>query len=218
MADFFRTDVNDRSFIRGAARLLYAPITTPAPTEIGDIIHLTAGSGVELYDPKYTSASNGWVDLGATKTGIQISMNNTEETFDVDQIYGDIDSLPTNWEVSVGTQLAEFTPEKLTLCWEGTSVETNTSTNSGEDEEVVSFGQPSSYTRRRLAVLFQRPNGKIRAYSFRKVQRLPQESTVTHNKTGEQISVPVQFRVLPDFAVTDPKARFFTIFDQDVAA
>ena len=212
MADFFRTSVDDRSFIRGAARLLYAPIGTAAPTEISDIIHLSSGVGYDLYDPVYTNATNGWVDLGATKTGIQISVNNTEETFDVDQIYGDIDSLPTNWEVSVGTQLAEFTPEKLQICWEGTEVTTN---GAGEDE--VSFGAPESYTRRRLAVLFQRPNGNIRAYSFRKVQRLPQESTVTHNKTGEQISVPVQFRVLPDFSVTDPKARFFSIFDQETA-
>lgn len=207
MSDFFRTDVNDRSFIRGAARLLYASADITAPAEISDIIHLTSGVGYDQYD-----AVTGWTDLGATKTGIQISVNNTEETFDVDQIYGDIDSLPTNWEVSVGTQLAEFTPEKLQVAWEGSAATTN-----GAGEEQISFGQPSYYTRRRLAVLFQRPNGNIRAYSFRKVQRLPQESTVTHNKTGEQISVPVRFRVLPDFDVTDPKARFFTIFDQETA-
>lgn len=208
MTDFFRTDVNDRSFIRGAARLLYAPIETAKPESISDIIALASGFGVDLYDP-----ATGWVDLGATKTGIQISVNNTEEAFDIDQVLGDIDSLPTAWEVSVGTQLAEFTPEKLQICWEGSEITVN-----GDDEEVISFGSPTSYTRRRLAVLFQRPNGNIRAYSFNKVQRLPQESTVTHNKTGEQVSVPVRFRVLPDFTVTDPKARFFTMFDQEAAA
>lgn len=205
MADFFRTDVNDRSFIRGAARLLYAETSVSAPTEISDIIALSSGIGTDLYD-----AQTGWVDLGATKTGIQISVNNAEETFDIDQVLGDIDSLPTSWEVSVTTQLAEFTPEKLQIAWEGSNITTN-----GAGEETISFGSPTSYTRRRLAVLFQRPNGSIRAYSFRKVQRLPQESTVTHNKTGEQIAVPVSFRVLPDFDVTDPKARFFTIFDQE---
>lgn len=204
MADFFRTEVNDRSFIRGAARLLYAPINQTAPSSIGDII--VTGSGATQYD-----AQSGWVDLGATKTGIQISVNNTEETFDIDQVLGDIDSLPTNWEISVGTQLAEFTPEKLQVAWEGSAITTN-----GSGEEVISFGQPSSYTRRRLAVLFQRPNGQIRAYAFWKVQRLPQESTITHNKTGEQVSVPVRFRVLPDFDKTEPKERFFSIFDQAV--
>lgn len=207
MADFFRTDVNDRSFIRGAARLLYAETSVSKPETISDIIHLSSGVGNAQYDAK-----TGWVDLGATKTGIQISVNNTEETFDVDQILGDIDSLPTNWEVSVGTQLAEFTPEKLQIAWEGSAISTN-----GDGEEVISFGQPTSYTRRRLAVLFQRPNGNIRAYTFWKVQRLPQESAVTHNKTGEQISVPVRFRVLPDTSIVDPYARFFSIFDQETA-
>jgi hypothetical protein len=212
LTDFFRTDVNDRSFIRGAARLLYAPITTAKPTRISNIIALASGAGTDLYDPVYTSETNGWVDLGATKTGIQISVNNTEESFDIDQVLGDIDSLPTAWEVSVSTQLAEFTPEKLQICWEGSEITT------ANGEQSISFGQPSSYTKRRLAVLFQRPNGTIRAYSFGVVQRLPQESTVTHNKTGEQVSIPASFRVLPDFAVTDPKARFFTIFDQELPA
>ncbi len=205
MTDFFRTDVNDRSFIRGAARLLYADYTETAPTRISDIISLTSGT---LYD-----AQAGWTDLGATKTGIQISVNNTEEAFDIDQVLGDIDSLPTAWEVSVSTQLAEFTPEKLQIAWEGSAITTN-----GASEEVISFGQPSSYTKRRLAVLFQRPNGNIRAYSFWKVQRLPQESTVTHAKTGEQVSIPASFRVMPDTTIVDPYARFFSIFDQEAAA
>ena len=205
MTDFFRTNVNDRSFIRGAARLLYADYTTQAkPTKISDIISLTSGT---LYDAKA-----GWTDLGATKTGIQISVNNTEEAFDIDQVLGDIDSLPTAWEVSVSTQLAEFTPEKLQICWEGSAITTNAAS-----EQVISFGQPASYTKRRLAVMFQRPNGDIRAYSFHKVQRLPQESTVTHAKTGEQVSIPASFRVMPDTTEVDPKARFFSIFDQDVA-
>jgi len=203
--DFFRTDVNDRSFVRGAARLLYADIATAKPDSISDIIVLS--SGATQYNP-----TADWTDLGATKTGIQISVNNTEEVFDVDQILGDIDSLPTAWEVSVGTQLAEYTPEKLQIAWEGSEI-----TNNSDGDEVISFGAPTSYTRRQLAVLFQRPDDTIRAYTFWKVQRLPQESTVTHNKTGEQISVPVRFRVLQDTTITDPKARFFSIIDQSVA-
>jgi len=44
-----------------------------------------------------------------------------------------------------------------------------------------------------MAVLFQRPTGQIRAYVFRIMQRMPQESSITHAKTGEQISIPVRF-------------------------
>lgn len=213
MTDFHRTSVDNRSFIRGAARLLVAPYSIARPVKIDDVIRLASGAGTALYD-----AASGWTDLGATKTGIQITHNNAEESFDVDQIFGDINSAPTSWECSVGTQLAEMTPEKLQIAWEGSAI---TQTASGANipfaEDEIGFGQPSSYTQRRLAVLFQRPNGRIRAYLFHKVQRMPQESSVTHAKTGEQISIPVRFRVLADSTVTDPLKRFFIIRDQSTS-
>lgn len=158
-------------------------------------------------------AQVGWIDLGATKTGIQITINNAEESFDIDQVMGDIASAPTSWECSVGTQLAEFTPEKMQLAWEGSAITTDATPKSGPEKEI-GFGQPTSYTQRRLAVLFQRPNGKIRGYFFHKVQRSPQESSITHAKTGEQISIPMRFKVLADTNESDIYKRFFRIRDQ----
>lgn len=198
--DFHRTFVNDESFIRGAARLLWASISTTFPAKIGDVVNLST-----------FEAMAGWNDLGATKTGIQITVNNAEETFDVDQIMSDIMSQPTNWEVSVGTALAEMTLERLQVAWEGGSV--STATEDGVSVKTMGIGEPRSYTQRRLAVLFRRPNGKIRAYLFRKAQRMPQESNVTHAKTGEQISIPVRFKCLADTSVADIFQRFFVIKD-----
>lgn len=208
MPDFHRTFVNDRSFIRGAARLLTAPMTEPRPTRIADVIALEEAAGppaVALYD-----AVGNWTDLGATKTGVQITINNAEESFDIDQQLGDIASQPTSWECSVGTQLAEFTPERMQLAWEGSDI----SNDPAENEDEIGFGSPTSYTQRRLAVLFQRPTGQIRAYLFHKVQRQPQESSITHAKTGEQISLPVRFRVLSDDSISDIQKRFFIVRDQ----
>lgn len=197
MPDFHRTYVNDESFIRGAARLLWAGSTISFPTSIGAVVNLST------YD-----AMTGWNELGATKTGIQISVNNTEESFDVDQIKGTLSTEPVSWEVSVQTALAEMTIDRLQIAWEGDPV-TTTAT-----EKVGHFGPAENYTQRMLAVLFKRPNGKIRSYVFRKVFRAPQESTVTHNKTGEQISIPVRFNCLPDLSVATVTQRFFTIRDQ----
>jgi len=214
VSNFHRTFVNDRSFIRGAARLLIAPITQARPTQISDVIALAASVGppaVALYD-----AQTGWTDLGATKTGIQITINNAEETFDVDQVLGDISSQPTSWECSVGTQLAEMTPERLQVAWEGSAITVDAVPTKPEQE--IGFGSPAAYTQRRLAVLFQRPDGNIRAYLFHKVQRMPQESSVTHAKTGEQISIPARWRVLADTTITDPQKQFFIIRDQEVPA
>lgn len=212
MADFHRTFVNDRSFIRGAARLLICGIADPRPTSISDVLDITA---VAPATPSY-DAVDPWVDLGATKTGCQITINNAEEAFDVDQILGDISSAPTSWECSVGTQLAEMTPERMQVAWEGSDITKDSTVTPNEEE--FGFGEPTFYTQRRLAVMFQRPSGLIRGYFFHIVQHTPQESSVTHAKTGEQISIPVRFKCLPDTSISDVRKRFFIIRDQAVAA
>lgn len=199
--DFHRANVNDENFIRGAARLMWAGATIGNPTTIAGIINMST------YNPM-----TNWNDLGATKTGITISVNNTEESFDVDQVMGDLRVLPTNWECSVQTQLAEMSLERLAVAWEGSQVTTDTAVTPNEKE--MGFGQPLFYTERKLAVLFQRPNGRIRAFIFRRVVRAAVESSVVFAKTGEQQTVPVRFRALADLSVADPYKRFFIVRDQ----
>jgi hypothetical protein len=157
-------------------------------------------------------AQTGWNELGATKTGVQITVNNGEEQFDVDQIYGNIASEPTDWDYEVSTSLAETTLQRLQIAWEGAPITTDT-VGSG-NEYVSGYGNPRTYTERRLAVLHQRKNGKIRAYIFRKVNRAPQESTISHNKTGDQLSIPVKFTALPDLSIADERSRVLVIRDQ----
>jgi hypothetical protein len=206
MSDFYPVDLDDSwSFVRGPSRLLVAPIGTTFPDSLSDIIVLA--SGVTQYD-----AQGDWEDLGATKGGVQISINHAEETFDVDQVLGDIESAPTNWECSVQTALAENTLEHFQLAWEGSDISTNTSPN--PDERTMGYGQPTSYTRRRLAVLYKSDEDKVRAFVFRRVQLQPVESQITFNKTGDQVSIPVQFKGLADTSIDDANSRFFTIIEQ----
>lgn len=219
----------------GNATVTGAPISTPTPAVVtfaGALANtliplmtvnsggLTGGTysaahttpGVQtlgLYDAK-----TGWSDLGATKTGIQITINNAEETFDIDQQLGIIGSQPTTWECSVGTALAESTPERMQIAWQGSAITINNATASTIPEKQIGFGAPNFYIQRRVAVLYQRPSGKIRGYFFRIVQRMPQESSITHAKTGEQQSIPVRFNVLADTAILDPLQQFFMIYDQ----
>ena len=201
MPDFHVVQIGDTEFIRGAARLLWAGTTIAFPSKLGDVVNLST-----------YAAMAGWNDLGATKTGIAITVNNTEESFDVDQIYSDIDSQPTSWEVAVATSLAEANLDRMQLAWEGSAV--TSATEDGITTRTLGIGAPQTYTRRRLAVMFQRPSGKVRGYLFRLVQRSPQESTITHAKTGEQQSIPVRFRGFADLSIADPRARFFVIKDQ----
>lgn len=208
MGSFHRTNVGvPEGFVRGAARLLVANYVQPFPTRIQDVIVLTAGAS--QYD-----AVSGWSDLGATKTGVNVARNNTEETFDVDQITSDIASQPTGWEMSIGTSLAEVTLEHMDEIWEMGTVTTSLG------EKRSGFGAPEAYTRRRLAVVFKRPDlddgtaGKIRLFVFRKVQRTPQDSSVTYSKTGEQQALPHRWKALADDSVADINERFGLALDQ----
>jgi len=207
MGTFLRASITDDTFLKGAARIVYAAEAQAFPTKISDMVVLSAGG------TQYDTAA-GWSDLGATRGGISITRNNTEETYEVDQIPGEIESSPTGWEMSVQTQIAEMVPAMLDLAWElGTPTASSPGVPDG-NLTLTGMGTPTKYTRRRMAVLHQRNNLKIRAYVFRKAQRSAQESAVAHNKAGEQQSVPVRFRCLADTSVASEDDRFGTIIDQ----
>jgi hypothetical protein len=198
MTDFFRTNAySNDSFIRGAARLMWAGTTVTFPTTIGDIINLSTYDGM-----------TGWNDLGATKTGITITYNNTEETFDVDQILADIETRPVSYEQTVATALAEMTLDRLQIAWQAGTKSTVSS------EEQMGVGEPTTYIRRRLAVLFQKADGKIRAHVYRQVVKGAQESSLVYAKTGEQLQIPVTFKALADSSISDVYTRTQVIFNQ----
>lgn len=197
MADFFSTAINDNTFIRGAARLMWAGTTVNVPTTIGDIINLST-----------YAAQSGWNDLGATKTGVTVVRNNTEEVFDVDQILGNIDTRPVDWEQTVTTALAEASLQRMQIAWEGGSIST------GGGEETMGVGNPLTYTKRRLAVLILKADGKIRAHVYRLVTRGAVESSAVFNKTGDQVTFPVQFRALADTSVSDVNTRVGVVINQ----
>jgi hypothetical protein len=194
----------ERGFVQGAGRILYAPAGTTFPTGIDDMVNLTTGpTQYDLVLP--------WVEIGFTKTGINITRNNAEEDFDVDQISGSIRRRPTNWEMSVGTQLAEATLETFQLAWELGPISTTTGTAPALDERHVGLSAPTSYVERLIAVLFQFPpepsggtvaapgsEAMIRAWVFRRCYRAAQESGMTLQKTGEQVSLPARWNAQAD--------------------
>jgi hypothetical protein len=194
----------EMGFVQGAARILVAPVSVPYPDDLSDIIDLAAGS--TQYDPKPP-----WADVGFTKTGINITRNNAEETFTVDQIRSAIRTRPSNWEMSVGTQLAEASLETFALAWELPDPEDVTLTAPALDEKHVGMGAPTSYPERRMCVLFQfppTPSGGtvaaptyaeiIRAWVFRRCLHAAQESGFTLQNTGEQVSLPWRLNCMAD--------------------
>lgn len=202
MANFLPVTLNDEGTLRGAGRIMYAAVTQALPAQVADVINIST-----------FVAMSGWTDLGATKDGISITFNASgEEAIDVDQVYGDIDAFPNGWTMEVATSLAEATLDRLAFAWEQITVVTLA--KAGGNEKQTNFGTPQFYTKRKLAVLFQRPTGKIRMFVFVKAQRMPQDSTLNFAKTGPQQTIPMRFRCLPDLSISEPTQRFAFVTDQ----
>lgn len=200
---------------QGALADELVPVMVPNSTGLtagaAVVTHTTPGAPtLAIYD-----AMPGWGDLGATKNGITISINNSEDTFEIDQQLSIIGSQPSGWTVTVGSSLAESTPERMQVAWMGSAITIDNTPSSGPEEQI-GFGAPNFYIQRRVAVLFQRPSGLIRGYFFRICQRSPQESSLVHAKTGDQQSIPVLFNVLADNNIVDVLSQFFIIRDQSV--
>jgi len=199
MANFFVVDTT--KLVRGAARIMYAPIAETKPLEIADVIDTT------------TYAAQGtWKDFGSTREGIQITINNTETAFDVDQVQGDIGTAPDSWECFVATNLAEVTLENLVIAWEGASITTDTVPT--PDERETGFAGATAYIERRLAVLFQKPTSLITGYFFHRAVRAPQEGTLNFQKGGDAQTIAVRFRALADSTESDPLKAFFRVREQ----
>lgn len=199
MTNFFVVDTT--KLVRGAARIMYAASGQTAPASISSVIDTTS-----------YAAQSGWSDLGATKNGIAISINNTESAFTVDQVSGDIGTAPDVWSCTVSTELAEISLEKMQIAWEGAAVTTDTSVTPSEKE--TGFAGATSYTERRLAVLFQKASGKIVGYFFWRAVRAPQQGTITYQKGGDAQTIAVQFNILADTTQVDPLKAFFIVREQ----
>lgn len=212
MGSFLRSKYgldNEQGFVQGAGRILVTDDLTSFPEGFEDLLVLTAG-GTQF------DAVSPWDDVGFTKTGINVTRNNSEETFDVDQVRGDIKRRPSNWEMSVGTQLAEATLETFQTAWELGDIAAVTKTPPQLDERQMGMGAPSSYRDLMVAVLFQFPDGILRAWVFRKCQRTAQESGFTLQKTGEQVSLPQRWNALAD--PDAPEGSEFGMIFEQVAA
>jgi hypothetical protein len=195
--------VDQTKLVKGAGRLMIADSTQTKPTQISDVINTTT-----------YAAQTGWTDLGATREGIQVTVNNTETGFDVDQVAGLLLTTPENWECSVVTNLAEVTLEHMVIAWEGAAVTTGTNPS----ENVTGFAGATSYTERRLAVIFKKPASsspqELIAFFFWRAVRAPQEGTLNFQKGGDAMVIPVRFNILADTTQTDPLTAFFAVHEQ----
>jgi len=80
-------------------------------------------------------------------------------------------------------------------------------------ERHLGLSAPTTYPERLVAVLFQFDSGLIRAWVFRRGIRAAQESGLTLQKTGEQVSLPMRWNALAD-SDQEVDSQFGEIFEQ----
>jgi hypothetical protein len=215
MGNFFRgkgDPLDPTRLIQGAAMVYIQPISGTVPTKIEDIIKTAAGG--TQFDPVGT-----WVTVGFTKTGINITRNNAEEELTVDQIEGPIKRNPNDWSMSVGTQLEEMDLETFQLAWELGSITAIAASGTGSTatlaQRKLGYSAPKTYTRRQVAVAFLREDNLPRVHYFRRCERAAQESGLTYQPGGDQLSLPHRWNAVVDSTAPEAEA-FGMMFDADV--
>jgi len=190
--------VDQTKLVRGAGRMLIAPSTQAKPATLGDVIDLTT-----------LAPKTGWTDLGATTQGISINVNNTETAFDVDQVNGPLNTVPDVWSCNVTTQLAQFDVDHMIIAWDGAAKTTDTTPTIPEVE--TGFAGQTHYTERRLAIMFKDFESNIWGFFFHRAVRSPVQSSVQFQKTGAEMTIPIDLNILADATETDPVKQFFRV-------
>lgn len=145
----------------------------------------------------------GWVDVGGTKDGAELQINDEYTVLDVDQIIYEIQRRRTKRVVAIKTQLAEATLANLALSIANTAPVTNVLT---ADDGLTAFAP--SYG----AILLDgiAPGGFKRRVIIRKT--LPTDSVGMAYKKDSQTLIPVTWTAhwvstsIPPFKIEDATA------------
>lgn len=141
-----------------------------------------------------------WTDVGGTKDGVELSVNDEYAVLDVDQIIYEIARRRTKRVVQIKTQLAEATLANLALAIANTAPVTNVLT---ADDGLTAFAPAYG------AILLDgiAPGGFRRRVIIRKT--LPTDSVSTAYKKDSQTLLPVTWTAhwvsasIPPFKIED---------------
>lgn len=192
---FYQTHLSrDWATVRGPGRLLAASVdAVPIPTAIDEIIHTIS-----------FEAQGAWQDIGATKGGINIEYNYSDPQLSINRTTKQVDTDYLVSELSASTNLAENTFETYQFAW-NTSDKVN---------GVFTVGTPDKTPQKRICVAYQDTATQlIRAYVFYRAVIVPQ-GNMNFQKTGDQVTIPVNIIAAPDLTQSDLKNRYMSVMEQ----
>lgn len=177
--------VTATNLIQGPATVYTAPFGTAEPATV------TAAPAA------------GWIDIGGTKDGVELQVNDEYAVLDVDQLIYDVHRRRTKRAVAVKTQMAEATLANLAMATANSAPVANVLT---ADDGAAAFAP--AY----IALLVDgiAPGGFRRRICLRKT--LPTDSVGTAYKKDSQTLIPVTWSAhwvsssIPPFKVEDATA------------
>jgi|tagenome__1003787_1003787.scaffolds.fasta_scaffold20700672_3 hypothetical protein len=137
------------NLLGGAVRVLYAPTTVAAPTNIFDVIGM-----VSPYAPK-----TGWVDFGATKESFTYTRGFDTEGFEIQQVPGAILEDITDLSRTIAVSVAELRPELLQIIEQGSTPTTSAAATGKGAQSIIKYGSFNSVSQYRIAWVSRRHQG-----------------------------------------------------------
>ena len=138
--------------LTGPARVLYAPLTVTAPTDVYDII-----SGVADSNGEYP-AQTGWVDFGLAADAPSYSHSRETEGIDYEHASGLFEKI-SEISRSFTAQVAEISPENLKILENAPEITTIAASANQAAQKKVPFGFYTSLAQYRIAMIAFRPDG-----------------------------------------------------------
>jgi hypothetical protein len=194
---------NVDNLLGGAVRALWAPIDTPIPADISDVIDMT--SPYAPVDP--------WEDFGATKDAFSYSRGFETSGYEIQQSAAAVLEEVTSITRTLTVSVAELTPTMLQMLEETGapgSVAAGTGTSA---QDVIKFGSFQSTTPRRIVFVSRRnkASGVVKeGAGADDVQRgafvmgvgyncqVTADSIEMAQAKGELTAFGLQFRLFPD--------------------
>jgi hypothetical protein len=137
------------NLLGGAVRVLYAPVSAPAPADISDVISMAT---------PYAPVSP-WKDFGATKESFTYTRGFDTEGLEIQQVPGAILEDITDLSRTISVSVAELRDEMLVMIEQGIVASDVAAGTAGGAQDIVKFGSFNSVTQYRIAWVSRRHQG-----------------------------------------------------------
>lgn len=205
---FLQAGVNSDNFLVGPSVLFlqneddWPSVLTDGsafPRYMDDVVNITTGVAM---------SANGWEYLGYTEN-VQMGRNRSVVFHDADQ-QARVEEVHDTWENMLTFDSLEFSPDKLKLFWQGDEDDPTVVTGAPTPQSSVDFGDPTTITRRRVALLHVDKNAYGHMFVYRKANLIATGGP-TFSRTGK-LAIPIKIDALPDTRVADVDKRAFKLF------